>query len=188
MPYFSSNAADTRTTGVDLTATYGIRLENRGLLRLTGGANLNHTAVTRTRSVGELGVGRIEVMRLEHGQPEQSLLASAAYQQGTFGALLRTQRFGEVRTAGAQRTFAFDQTFRARFVTDANISVTLLRRYTLTAGADNIFDTYPDRIGAGGTFPVRSAVPNPYLMLPYSAASPFGFNGRFVFGRLSLYL
>ena len=188
VPYFSSNAADTRTTGVDLSATYGIRLENRGLLRLTGGANLNHTAVTRTRSVGELGVGRIEVMRLEHGQPEQSLLASAAYQQGTFGALLRTQRFGEVRTAGAQRTLAFDQTFRGRFLTDANVSVTLLRRYTLTAGADNIFDVYPDRVGAVSTFPVRSPVPRPDPTLPYSAASPFGFNGRFVFGRLSLYL
>ena len=187
VPYFSSNAADTRTTGVDLSAAYAVKIEGGGLVRLAGGANINRTTVTQARSVGQLGVGRIGVTRLEHGQPEQNLLASAAYQKGTFGALLRTQRFGEVRTAGAQGSTSLDQTFRAKFVTDANVSLTL-RRYTLTAGADNIFDVYPDRNNAPGSATTGTRGNGYFGIFPYNAVSPFGFNGRFVFGRLALYL
>jgi iron complex outermembrane receptor protein len=51
-------------------------------------------------------------------------------------------------------------------------------------GADNLFDVYPDR-GAlnisGGTVGNRG-------VSPYSTSSPFGFNGRFAYGRLSIYL
>ena len=70
------------------------------------------------------------------------VLASAAYQLGNFGALLRTQRFGEV-TVSHTPSIAQDQTFGARWITDANASYTLLRKYTFTAGADNLFDVYP---------------------------------------------
>ena len=48
---------------------------------------------------------------------------------------------------------------------------------TLALGADNLFDVYPRQVppnlnttGAG----------------PFSSFSPFGFNGRFVYGRMSV--
>lgn len=183
---FSSNAADTRTQGIDVSATYALRLDDHGTLHLTGGANVGSTTVTAARSVNGMGLGRVGVTRLERGQPNSNILASASYQLGSFGAMLRTQRFGEVTTAGAQGSTALDQTFAARWITDASISSTLLRKYTLTAGVNNLLDVYPDRNNVPGT----SVVPGNgfFGIQPYSSASPFGFNGRYVFGKLSIYL
>ena len=54
-------------------------------------------------------------------------------------------------------------------------------------GANNLFDVYPSRspFGArpaavGGVYPANQEY------IPFSIFSPFGFNGRFVYGRVSL--
>jgi iron complex outermembrane receptor protein len=86
-------------------------------------------------------------------------------------------------TASHSLNSAQDQTFGARWITDANASYTLLRKYTFTAGADNLFDVYP----ASDPFnlPFVNGIGT---HSPYNAVSPFGFNGRFIFARLSIYL
>jgi iron complex outermembrane receptor protein len=190
-PLYSTNGADTRTDGLDVNANYRVRFDNAGILRLVAGANFNTTSVTRDATSGALGLGRIGLTRLERGQPRSNLLAVANYTLGNFGTLLRTQRFGEVTVARLQDPAVPAQTFSAKWVTDANVSYTLWRKYTFTVGADNLFDVYPDRNNVPGdpaaTGP--SAIGGGYYgIYPYNAASPFGFNGRFVYGRLSIYL
>ena len=58
----------------------------------------------------------------------------------------------------------------------------------LAIGADNAFDVYPDRLpfgprpaAAGGGFYPQN---NQYN--GYSIFSPFGFNGRFLYGRIGI--
>ena len=65
-------------------------------------------------------------------------------------------------------------------------SYKVLNRYTLTAGADNVFDVYPDQNNNLGN--VRTGVGGNanFGIFPYSSFSPFGFNGRFVYARLSV--
>jgi len=184
---FSANAADTRTTGVDVAAHYGVQL-GRGSLRLMTGMNAHRTSVLRALTIGGLGLGRLGTERIEHGQPSSSVITSASYARGALGMLLRTQRFGEVRVAGLQGDASLDQTFRPRWVTDANVSYTMLRKYTLTAGADNLLDTYPERNRVPGSATTNQRGNGFFGILPYNAASPFAFNGRFVYGRLSIYL
>ena len=185
---FSANAADTRTTGVDVGAHYGIQLAGRGALRLMTGMNAHRTRVLRALAVGGLGLGRVGTERIEHGQPSSSVVTSASYAHGPLGMLLRTQRFGEVRVAGLQGDASLDQTFRPRWVTDANVSYTMLRKYTFTAGADNLLDAYPERNRVPGSATTNQRGNGFFGILPYNAVSPFGFNGRFVYGRLSIYL
>jgi iron complex outermembrane receptor protein len=188
-PLFSTNGADTRTDGLDVNANYTRRLSRTGMLRLTAGADFNRTSVTRDATSGALGLGRIGRTRLERGQPRTNLLGIASYRLGDFGALLRTQRFGDVTVARLQDPTVPAQTFGARWVTDANVSYTLRRKYTVTLGADNLFDVYPDRNALPGD-PTGAGVAGSgyYGIFPYNAASPLGFNGRFVYGRLSIYL
>jgi iron complex outermembrane receptor protein len=203
---FFTNALDTRTDGLDVIANYGHSFANEGVLRLTAGLNVNHTRLTRVDSIARvtsptlptnlLQYGRIERIRVERGQPRDNILLAGNYNLGPFGALLRSQRFGKVTTAGSATTDTLDQTFAAKWITDASVSFTLSRLYTLTVGADNIFDVYPDRNntpgiplnGAGGT-PGDGAAGNGNVgIFPYSGVSPFGFNGRFVYGKLSIFL
>ena len=60
------------------------------------------------------------------------------------------------------------------------MSYQALQRIRLAVGANNLFDVYPSRLPAGGVFGT-----NPYF-IPYSQFSPFGFNGRFLYGRVSV--
>ena len=141
--YFT-NAIDTRTRGVDVVVNYGIDMRSSGLLRFTGGYNHNKTEVTdviptppELTGFDEQLFGRAERGRIEEAQPRDNLLLSGTYTRGPLGAVLRTQRFGEVtnrqiRVASNQPS---DQTFSAKWITDVSASYRLLGRVTLSAGA-----------------------------------------------------
>ena len=74
---------------------------------------------------------------------------------------------------------------KAKWITDLELRYKLAARIDLAVGANNLFDVYPDRspFGArptGGVFPANQQY------IPYSIFSPFGFNGRFLYGRVGV--
>jgi iron complex outermembrane receptor protein len=196
--YFT-NAIDTRTNGVDVVANYGLQFANSSVLRLTAGYNRNDIEVTRVAPNPPQLVGfestlfdRSEKARIEEGQPKDNILASANYAFRAVTINARTQRYGEVTSRGleanGQNAFGpTDQTFGAKWITDASLAWTLRNRYTLTIGADNLFDVYPDRnVNVGDTQNFSNGGTANFGIFPYAGISPFGFNGRYVYTRLSL--
>ena len=192
--YFT-NAINTKTDGVDVITNYGFNFANTGVLRLTAAVNVNQTKLTRVDSIPAQSVsnklllfGRIEQTRVEKGQPRDNIILSSNYNLHGFGLNLRTQRYGAVTVAGSAATDTLDQTFRAKWVTDVGTSLLVLGRYTLGIGADNLFDIYPDRnntpglplVGANGLTGNGNVG-----IFPYNGVSPFGFNGRFIYAKLS---
>lgn len=177
--YFT-NAVDSRTNGLDVIGNYGYSFTPRALLRLTAAYNGNWTKVTRIDSSAILpGQGnalfsRVDQARLEKGNPRTNLVLSAHLDVSRFGIDLRNQRFGQVTSYGT--TAAGDQTWSPKWVSDLALSYGPVSRATVTLGADNIFNTYPDPTIIGNT---NSGI------LPYSGISPFGINGRFLYGKLS---
>ncbi|HEV8236893.1 MAG TPA: hypothetical protein VGP84_19920, partial [Gemmatimonadaceae bacterium] len=150
------------------------------LLRLTAAYNGNWTRVTRVDSSSILpGQGnalfsRVDRARLEKGNPRNNLVLSANLGVGRFGIDFRNQRFGQVTSFGT--TAAGDQTWDPKWVTDLALSFGPVTRATITLGADNIFNTYPD----------PTITPNTNSgILPYSGIAPFGINGRFIYAKLS---
>src|SRR5205085_11472903 len=114
-----------------------------------------------------------------------------------FGIRARTTRYGEVLSPGADAPIAAapsrtaygpDDTFLgAKWVTDLEVRFNAGEHAQFAVGANNLFDVYPDRspFGArptsiGGVYPANQEY------IPYSIFSPFGFNGRFLYGRLSV--
>ena len=79
-----------------------------------------------------------------------------------------------------------DQTFRAKWVSDVSASYKLPRRLTLTFGADNVFDVYPDQNNNLGNVRTGVGGNSNFGMFPYSSFSPCGFNGRFLYARVSV--
>jgi iron complex outermembrane receptor protein len=188
--YFT-NAIDTRTNGVDVVANYALGLGQAGALRLTAGYNHNKTKATQVipnptqlGDQGETIFGRVERGRVEVGQPRDNVLASATYDVKRFTGVVRTQRFGEVWSLATKGSENLDQKFGAKWITDVSASYKFVRQLTLTAGADNVFDVYPDQNNVPGS---ASASGNSnFGIFPYSQLSPFGFNGRFVYLRASV--
>jgi iron complex outermembrane receptor protein len=193
--YFT-NAIDTRTRGLDVVANYGLDLSGAGFVRLTSGFARNYTRVTHVDSTPpalssqqEALFGRVERARIEEGQPRTNLLLAANYDFRRFAAVLRTQRYGEVtsRTAltAAGVPSAPDQTFGAKFITDVSLSYRPVDRFTVTLGSDNVLDIYPDENSdRRNVSPTASGNAN-FGIFPYNQFSPFGFNGRFIYARVS---
>ena len=194
---FFTNAIDTRTFGFDVVANYGINLQGRGTVRLTGGYAQNETYVDRVSKtppelVGqdEVLFGRVERARIEEGQPKNNILASANYQWQKLGLTLRAQRFGEVTVRTPRLNIApanqqADQTFSAKWISDVSASFDLIQRLRLTVGADNVFDVYPDRNSQNGDARKGFSGNSFFGIFAYNGASPFGFNGRFIYARTS---
>lgn len=193
--YFT-NAIDTKTTGLDVVANYGIDLKQRGLLRLTAGYNQNRTKVTNVvvNTPPQLGnldeqlFGRAERGRIEVGQPRNNLILTGAYERRNFTFTARTQRFGEVtsiaaRAVGTARQVP-DQTYSAKFITDLSASYKLWQRTTVTLGSDNVFDVYPDENRDRGDLATNYAGQGTFGVFRYPGLSPFGFNGRFLYARV----
>ena len=195
--YFS-NAIDTRSNGVDLVGSYDVKLAYHGLLRLSSGYNHNEVKVTHVESTPaalsqfqEVLFGRVERTRIEKGNPRDNFFASSTYSRRGLELTARTQRYGEVSVAGAtptNTTGPLDQTYGAKWITDLSGSYTVASHYTLTIGADNVFDVYPDRnINPGDPTTGNGGISN-FGIFPYNGISPFGFNGRFLYTKVSFRL
>jgi iron complex outermembrane receptor protein len=190
---FFTNAIDTRTTGLDVVANYGHRFQDGGIARLTTGYNQSKTKVTWVASTPtalsafqESLFGRVERARIESGQPSNSLLLAATYDWKQVGLTLRSRRYGPVTSYGTPANGSLDQTFSPQWITDVAGSYTLLRGLRLSVGVDNLADIYPDRNNNPGNYITESTGGNAnFGIFPYSGITPFGFNGRFVYVRMS---
>ncbi|HKG93965.1 MAG TPA: TonB-dependent receptor, partial [Gemmatimonadaceae bacterium] len=197
---FFTNAINTKTNGVDVVANYGFDFARYGLLRLTAGYNHTRNRVTKVvtptpKELGDLSevlFGRVERARIEVGQPRDNLLFSATQTVRRLTINARAQRFGEVTSlgtdslrvvGGAPNPRFTDQTFGAKWITDLSAGYGLAERFTVTVGADNIFDVYPDRNNNNGVVSAGLGGNANFGIFPYSGISPFGFNGRFVYVR-----
>lgn len=192
---FFVNGVDTRTQGVDVVATYRVPDFGAGKFTLTAGYNYNQTKIISRANLPSLPTvilfGRQESFRLTDGQPRTKLNLSVDWDLGIVGATLRTNRYGSVSLANSSPnlaaplgTIAGDYTLTPKWVTDIEVRVHPFKEVTLALGADNVFDVYPDRLPTGGATGAPGFTPNSYF-IPYSQLSPFGFNGRFVYGRLA---
>ncbi len=158
-----------------------------------------------------------ETIRLEKGQPRDNLNLSATWAMGKFSTLLRAVRYGEVslvQSASATQaqidalTPGYDvefrpavpptvggttankqiiQTFGAKWLTDLDVTYSYNKNITVSIGANNLFDVYPDenirsKVVGGVAFNGYDNVG----IFPYSGISPFGFNGTFYYTKLSL--
>ena len=177
---FFTNAIDTRTNGVDVTASYRVALASAGDLRLL--ASYNNT---RTKIVGDVTTppqlagfdqvlfDRIERRRIECGQPRDSVRAGADWRRNRWGGNVNVGRYGEFCSFTANPPD--DQTYSPKWLTDAEVSFRLSPNVTMAAGGQNLFDVFPDRNTTVNSFNGIQTFPS---------QSPFGMNGRTLYGRI----
>jgi len=194
---FFINGIDTRTRGLDLVTTYRVPLGDLGRLNLTAGYNRNKTKITRNAAVpGALSnvpnlvlFGRLEAQRIVRGQPRSKINLSADYDRDWLGMTLRATRYGKVLAAGA---IEFDDVnLAAKTITDFEVRFKpLAERMTIALGGNNIFDVYPTNTPRGRGIDPDTGLERNFsgtnYALPFSSFSPFGFNGRYLYGRVSV--
>jgi iron complex outermembrane receptor protein len=181
--YFT-NALDTRTRGVDVVSSYTLPF-SASSLELTAAYSYNETEVKQVNgspaAFSALGItqsliGRDEIGRIEDSYPRDKAIVSGTWRSDRWELGLAATRYGSF-TVRNSATAARDQTYDASWVLDASASFKPSENWKLTLGADNLLDQYPDR-----TADLQNST---WGMLPYSNYSPYGFNGAYVYGRIS---
>jgi len=180
--YFT-NAIDTRTRGIDLVADYRIPLDASSL-NLTASYSYNKTEITATAAdpavwgqfaaLSPSRLGRDERGRVEEGFPRDKFVLGGSWNLERWDLNLGVSRYGKFTTRHNTDP-ARDQTFDAKWVVDASVAFRPDSHWTLTLGADNLFNEYPDE---------QIFVNSTSGQFKYSNSSPFGFNGAFVYGKI----
>ncbi len=182
---FFANAINTETKGIDLVLSYGKRW-GAGNFRADFSGN-----ITETKRVGPIKaspklVGKENIyfsesnrIFLERSVPRQKAGLTLTYGINKVNFFVRNVWFGEVQEATSN--VALQQIYNSRVVTDVSIGYKLTRGLRLSVGSNNIFDVYPEE-----TKDLSTRTSNQFI---YSRrATQFGYNGRYIFGRLELTL
>jgi len=184
---FFTNAIDTNTEGIDATAKYATLLTDGVQLQLRGAFNWTDTEITGgprnpTRLDAEFGsviLAPDDRRALTEGSlPETTTKLTASLTAGSVDLTLRGARYGELLNADDTPSDQF--TLGTEYVFGGEIGYNLFNdQVNVAVGARNLFDNYPDLDPQQGTFDI---------ILPYNRAHPMGFNGRFVYSRLTVSL
>ncbi|MCK7459723.1 TonB-dependent receptor plug domain-containing protein [Idiomarina aminovorans] len=177
---FFTNSVNTKTTGLDIIASYPTELLD-GSLNLTAAMSFMNTEVDQVNSVSSLIPGEkifndTQVLRLEEGQPSEKATLSGDWTRDAWSANVAFNYFGAVE---GQAFTGVRHEWGAKWLTDLSVGYDFTDSLNVRIGANNLFDTYPDKWGSAGS--------------PFSDAGfeygwetfPFGINGGYYYARLN---
>ncbi len=206
---FFTNAIDTKSSGIEGVISYGTKIgKNQSIKFILAGTAIKNEVIKNadgtvavkatpklieTKQIGNY-FNREDQSRIEVASPRSKITATVNYKIGKFGMMLRAVNFGQVvyldpTITGTDKFVAntfvdgspketLDQTFSPKTITDLTANYQFTKNFNFVLGANNLFDVYQDRhthssnMGAGRFVYSRRV-------------QQFGFNGRYVFGRLS---
>jgi iron complex outermembrane recepter protein len=199
--YFT-NGFDVTSKGIEAVANYRTDLMG-GPLNLTLAYSYNNLKAKNIKlsTAGLPLVNKQQEYNIANLAPQNRITASAGWQIGGFSTNLRANYYGKWSNAleyyfgpsltpaqAAAATVAPpSQIFRAKTLFDLDVSYTIAEHYTLTIGANNLFNVFPDKIAASPTNPIYalSGALNDGQIYPRSGG-PFGMNGGFYYARLRI--
>lgn len=178
---FFLNGVSTETEGVDIVGRYRLPTDAAGDFDFTVAANFNDVSVTDLPTSSSVLnpvptlFARQRILTIEDGTPDTKVSATADWSLNQWGATVRATYYGDVLQPAS--TEAGDYNTGEKTVVDLEGRYQLTDRVGLAIGVDNVFDEYPDYVP-------ETLNSNGVLGFPYY--SPFGFNGRYAYARISL--
>lgn len=185
---FFANAIDTRSRGIDIVISHRTRA-GKGIL-----SNDLAATISKTEQVGDIKASDVlarkglvgtyfdETSRiyLEEAVPRTKLTLSNTFTEGNLNIYLRNTLFGPTTEAtnvcGEGGDPSLDCINSGKLVTDLSLGYQFAPSLSLTIGANNLFDVYPDESDPAFRSSGRFI---------YSRRSPqFSYGGRHLFARL----
>lgn len=180
---FFTNAIDTRTKGIDAVATYTFPISFKTRVNLSLASNFNKTEITKfhfPQSLGANGLtqndyfGPDQQSLIETNTPRSKHTLSLDLAASKFNFLIREIYWGKVTRNGFP--FGVEQVHKAKVTSDLALSYKVNRAFSITAGANNIFDVFPD----------KQTYENSYFGVFKYAPVQMGVLGAFYYGRINI--
>lgn len=184
---FFMNAADTRTRGVDIVASWDYSFAPGSDLNVVLAGTVNETDITAANLPESLDNKLFNEQSrsiIEEWQPKDRFSLSGTYSRGVADLTLAVHRYGKYTVIDGNDR----QTFGSEYLTDVNLNVRMGRVGTLKIGANNLFDVKPDmnKIGQSRSGTIydhdgSTIVDSPGVFTYSRRAAPFGFNGGYYY-------
>ncbi|MDC7682005.1 TonB-dependent receptor [Asticcacaulis sp. BYS171W] len=180
---FFTNGVDTETTGIDLVANYRLPTDSYGRFNFNVAWNSGNTEITRLPGANTVSslknppvlFARVRQYIITNSTPENKGSATVDWTGGKWSANARATYYGDVIDAAS--TYVTDIHTGEKTLVDLSASYKLTPKTSVSLGADNVFDVYPDQ--------TLASLQGSQGALSFTRFSPFGFNGRFVYARLT---
>jgi len=188
------NAANTRTDGIDMTATYSSDFGEYGHVDWSVGFNYNHTQVSLNSNLppslyaynAAVGINQTQLLGVESSAylttapPREKLILQGFWTKGPWSVNLRETVYNDMSEYINSPPIL--QTIPATGITDLDVGYQFTHNLRIDLGANNLFNTIPPTIGllngqpADGNYVYRQ--PQPF--------APWGQNGGYYYGRVVL--
>ena len=185
-----TNGVDTRTRGVELVLTAASPLGEAGRIDWTLAANYNTTKVTHIRDTpielaasGQSLFDQVAISTLQTASPKVKVILGGLFTRGPWSIDVKESLYGQAsryQDPGDGRLYLDRQ--GVKFITDLEIGYRLGGGVTVSLGADNLFNVYPDRVSPAA-IAASAAAGNPAVEI-YPAFSAIGIDGGYYFGKV----
>ncbi len=201
--YFT-NGLNTRTQGVDITAGYRVPAGRTGTLDLSAGFNWTQNRILDVDPLPQVLIDAhstepglldsVTAIGIEDERPDWRGTLQANLTLGRFSSLGRFSYFGGFSSAQPGFCDLCRDNYGGKGLTDAEVAYQFnLIKFAM--GVRNLFNVYPDHpssqvIVDDSTDPPTTAKDfnDNFGIFPWAAASPFGYNGRYVYARTEVQL
>ena len=196
-----NNGANTKTQGLEATATYASDFGDFGHVDWSVGFNYNDTTITSLRALPAVdvnaGYGQTailsanEISALLTGAPKEKAILSAFWTIRKFTVNLREEVYGSSSefisfNGTGTGSGAYDLEVGATAITDLDIGYKITPQLRVNVGANNLFDQRPSTVPTGvksdGTL---APVDGNNVYGEPAQFSPYGINGGYYYGRVT---
>jgi iron complex outermembrane recepter protein len=200
LQYFT-NGLDTRTQGIDLNGNLRVPAGPNGTLELNAAVNYTKNKIVRVDPLPQVLrdanseepglLDSVTTIGIQDERPDWRATLQANYSLGRFTTLGRYSYYGGFSSAQPGFCDLCRENYGGKGLFDAEVGYRF-NLVKLAVGVRNLFDTYPDRPSSQvivDEFDDTSQNFNDnFGTFPWAAASPFGYNGRFVYARTEITL
>ncbi|CAN5556881.1 TonB-dependent receptor [soil metagenome] len=192
-----SNGLDTRSRGVDMVISYPTDLGDYGRIDWSLSGNYNTTKVTKVKAppaalttpsvpypTGQtLFAGNAKDL-LEKASPKYKIGLNGLYTFGDLTVNLTETVYGKSSSLSDPGSGPLQNTsIGTTAITDLEVSYKFVDAVTLSIGANNLFNKYPDKLSAA--FQAACVASGSGCVAVYPSYSPFGINGGYYYGRVT---
>ncbi|WP_410211504.1 TonB-dependent receptor plug domain-containing protein [Aquirhabdus sp.] len=185
-----SNAVNTRNRGAELVFTYSSDYGDYGRVDWSLAGNYNQVDVTKinqapSQLLPQTLLDKVAISDLETASPKSRVNFGALWKVGPWSINLRESFYGASSEFGSEDGSAYYETkIKPKIITDLEVSNKVTKSVTVTLGANNLFNQYPNKISSELLAAQRAALDNAAVTV-YPSFSPFGINGGYYYARLN---
>jgi iron complex outermembrane receptor protein len=183
-----SNAVNTRSKGLEFVATLNSSYGAWGKVDWSLAANANKTEVIKINQAPsqlqpQTLLDAAAISDIETASPKIRVNLGALWHYGAWTVNAREAFYGRASEMGSEDGSTYYETvIKPTAITDLEVSYQLNRAWTLSVGANNLFNQYPNHINNGLLAEQRAGLDNAAVtILP--SFSPFGINGGYYYAR-----